>query len=229
MRLALEIPDQTKLRQLMDFGSSFSLHVGEDYSLITIRALSRNLQPTLEILTAMFVEPLFSSLRIDGVKEQMRHLQKKETDDPNRLMRTLTARNFFGASGYGARLFGDEASLAAIGKKDIQAFFGSLFHCRQHGGGGHQRPGRHSAQTIADTLVGAVGRRPAGAARSGARGQGGANGADRPAPVRANPYRLRRASARTQQRRTFYWPPCCRPGWARGSAANCGRCATRAI
>jgi predicted Zn-dependent peptidase len=127
MRLALEIPDQTKLRQLMDFGSSFSLHIGEDFSLITIRALSRNLQPTLEILTAMFVEPLFSGLRIDGVMEQMRHLQKKETDDPNRLMRTLTARNFFGVSGYGARLFGDEVSLAAIGKKDIQTFFGTHF------------------------------------------------------------------------------------------------------
>ena len=123
MRLALEIPDQTKLRQLMEFGSSFALHVGEDYSLITIRALSRYLQPTLEILTAIFTEPLFSGMRIDGIKEQMRHLQKRATDEPNELMRSLTARNFFGVSGYGASLFGDEASLAAIAKKDIQAFF----------------------------------------------------------------------------------------------------------
>ncbi len=127
MRLALEIPDQTKLRQLVDFGSSFSLHVGEDYSLITIRALSRHLQPTLEILTAMFLEPLFSSLRIDGIKAQMLHLQKRATDEPNELMRTLTASNFFGDGGYGGRLFGDKLSLAAISKKDIQAFFDSHF------------------------------------------------------------------------------------------------------
>ena len=125
MRLALEIPDQTKLRQLMEFGSSFSLNVSGDYSLITIRALSRHLQPTLEILTAMLAEPLFSGLRIDGIKEQMLHLQRKESDDPNALMRMLTARNFFGVSGYGASLFGDEASLAAIRKKEIQAFFDS--------------------------------------------------------------------------------------------------------
>jgi predicted Zn-dependent peptidase len=127
MRLALEIPDQTKLRKLMDFGSSFSLHVGEDYSLITIRALSRNLGPTLEILTAIFSQPLFSGLRIDGIKEQMRYLQKKEADDPAALMRALSAESFFGSVGYGARLFGNEASLAAIGKKDVQAFFNTHF------------------------------------------------------------------------------------------------------
>jgi predicted Zn-dependent peptidase len=127
MRLALEIPDQTKLQQLMDCGSSFSLHVGEDYSLITIRALSRYLQPTLDILTAILAEPLFSSLRIDGIKAQMLHLQKRVADEPNELMRTLTASNFFGFSGYGGRLFGEEASLATISKKDIQAFFDSRF------------------------------------------------------------------------------------------------------
>lgn len=127
MRLALEIPDQTKLQQLMDFGSSFSLHVSEDYSLISIRALSRHLEPTLAILASIFNRPLFSGLRIDGIKEQMLHLQKKETDDPTELMRALTARNFFGAGGYGAKLFGEEASLAAITKKDIQAFFNTHF------------------------------------------------------------------------------------------------------
>jgi len=127
MRLALEIPDQTKLQQLMDFGSSFSLHVSKDYSLISIRALSRHLEPTLAILTTIFNQPLFSGLRIDGIKEQMLHLQKKEIDDPTELMRALTARNFFGAGGYGAKLFGEEASLAAITKKDIQAFFNMHF------------------------------------------------------------------------------------------------------
>jgi len=127
MRLALEVPDQTKLRQLMNFGSSFSLHVSKDYALITIRALSRHLEPTLEILTAIFRQPLFSGLRIDSIKEQMLHLQKKEADDPTELMRSLTAENFFGRRGYGAELFGDEASLAAIGKKDIQEFFNTHF------------------------------------------------------------------------------------------------------
>jgi zinc protease len=127
MRLALEIPDQTKLQQLMDFGSSFSLQVSEDYSLISIRALSRHLEPTLAILTKIFNQPLFSGLRIDGIKEMMLHLQKKEADDQTALMHKLTARNFFGAGGYGANLFGEGPSLATITKKDIQAFFDTHF------------------------------------------------------------------------------------------------------
>jgi zinc protease len=127
MRLALEIPDQTKLQQLTNFGSSFSLQVNKDYSLISIRTLSQHLEPTLGILTAIFNQPLFSDLRIDGIKEMMLHMQKKENDDPTALMRALTARNFFGVSGYGAMLFGEAASLAAITRKDIQAFFNTHF------------------------------------------------------------------------------------------------------
>jgi zinc protease len=50
MRLALEIPDQTKLQQLTNFGSSFSLQVNKDYSLISIRTLSQHLEPTLGII-----------------------------------------------------------------------------------------------------------------------------------------------------------------------------------
>lgn len=127
MRLALEIPDQTKLRDLLAFGSSFSLHVSDDYSLITIRSLSRHLPATLEILTAIFNQPLFSGLRIDNVKEQMRHLQKKEADEPAALMRARSAESFFGSDGYGARLFGDEASLATLGRKEVQEFFNTHF------------------------------------------------------------------------------------------------------
>ena len=126
-RLALEIPDQTKLQQLMDFGSTFSLAVGGDYSLITIRSLSRCLEPTLAIITTILTRPLFTDVRMDGVKEMMRHLQKMETDDPSEFMRKILGRTFFGASAYRSALFGDEASLAQIGKKDIQGFFSSHY------------------------------------------------------------------------------------------------------
>ena len=64
-RLSLEIPDQSKLQQLMDFGSSFSLAVGGDYTLLTVRSLSRHLDATLAIISAILVQPLFSDLRID--------------------------------------------------------------------------------------------------------------------------------------------------------------------
>jgi zinc protease len=122
-RLALEITDQSKLQQLMGFGSTFALAVEGDYALVTIRSLSRYLEPTLAVMTDILTRPLFSDLRIDGLKEWMRHLQKMETDDPTEFMRKTLGRIFFGAGAYRAALFGDEASLARIGKKDIQAFF----------------------------------------------------------------------------------------------------------
>ncbi|HUU04759.1 MAG TPA: pitrilysin family protein [Patescibacteria group bacterium] len=126
-RLSLEIPDQSKLQQLMDFGSSFSLAVGGDYTLLSVRSLSRHLDATLAIISAILVKPLFSDLRIDAIKELMRHLQKREMDDPTNLMRLTLARTFFANSAYGAARFGSETSLAEIGKKDIQAFFRSHY------------------------------------------------------------------------------------------------------
>jgi predicted Zn-dependent peptidase len=126
-RLGLEITEQARLQQLMDFGSSFSLSVMGDYSLVTIRSLSRHLDATLDVLTGMMSEPLVSDLRVGGLKDLLRHLQKMEADDADALMRRTLAAGYFGASGYGAARYGDEASLARIGKKDIQAFFRSHY------------------------------------------------------------------------------------------------------
>ena len=126
-RLCLEIPDQGALQQLMDLGSSFSLAVGDEQSLVTIRCLSRHLDPTLAVLASMMGAPLFSDLRIDGVKDLMRHLQKMEVDDPDFFMRKTVAAAFYGDSASGAASFGTEASLRSITRKDVQSFFRSHF------------------------------------------------------------------------------------------------------
>jgi zinc protease len=121
-RLSLEITEDSKLQQLMDLGSSYSLSAAGDYSLVTIRSLSRHFAATLAVLAAMISEPLVSDLRVDGVKDLMRHLQKMEAEDPDSFMRKTLAGVFYDAPAYGAARFGDEASLARIGRKDIQSF-----------------------------------------------------------------------------------------------------------
>ncbi len=126
-RLCLEVTGQGMLQRLVDRGSSFSLDVGGDYSLVTVRSLSRHLDPTLDVLVGMMSEPLFSDLRIDGIKELMRSLQKQEGDNAVTLMRKTVAASFFAAPAYGAALFGSEESLRGIGKKDIQEFFRSHY------------------------------------------------------------------------------------------------------
>jgi len=122
-RLGLEITEQGRLQRLMDFGSSFSLSVMGDYSLVTVRSLSRHLDATLDVLTGMMSEPLISDLRVGALKDLMRHLQKMEDDDPDVLMVKTLAATYFGANGYGAARYGDEASLARVGRKEIQSFF----------------------------------------------------------------------------------------------------------
>jgi zinc protease len=126
-RLSLEIGEPSKLQQLMDLGSSFSLSAGGDYSLVTIRSLSRHFDATLAVLAAMITEPLVSDLRVDSDKDLMRHLQKMEVDDPDSLMRKTLAGVFYDGAAYGAARFGDEASLARIGRKDIQSFLRSHY------------------------------------------------------------------------------------------------------
>ena len=126
-RLGLEITEQSSLQKLMDLGSSFSLSAGGDYSLVTIRSLSRHFDATLAVVAGMIREPLVSDLRVDGLKDLMRHLQKTEAENPVALMRKILAGSFYGAAAYGAARYGDEASLARIGRKEIQAFLRSHY------------------------------------------------------------------------------------------------------
>ncbi len=121
-RLSLEVTDGDKLQQLIDMGSSFSLDVGGDYALITIRSLSRHLNETLAVLTAMVSEPLFSDLRVGGIKEHMEFLRKLEEDDPVDLMRKTVAASFYDRPACGAARYGTKESLGRLGRRDVQAF-----------------------------------------------------------------------------------------------------------
>ena len=122
-RLCLEITDASKLRMLMDMGSSLSLDVGGGHSLFTVRSLSRGLEPTLAVLSAMLREPLFSDLRVDGVKEWMRLVRDAESDDPFTFMRQAAAAALYSIPAYGAARLGAAGSLERISRKTIQSFF----------------------------------------------------------------------------------------------------------
>ena len=200
--------------------------MSDDYSLVTIRSLSRHLEPTLDVLAAMLSEPLFSDLRVDGIKELMRHLQKMESDDPNALMRkTLAAATFFGSTATARSSSATRPRWRASARRISRLFSAAI-----------SRPAtwwRWSSATWTKipssrcSPAAWAGCPPAGtAARTAAAAPGGATGIGRQAPNGADPYRLRRSAARAQRRKFSCWPRCWRPGWARASAADCGRCAT---
>jgi predicted Zn-dependent peptidase len=127
-RLCIELQAYSDIRELQELGSSFSMQVEGDYSIITARCLSENLEDTLKMLTTILAKPLVSSLRISHVKKNMEHRQKSEEDDDYELMNREYYNIFFGKEGYGGSVFGDKDSLKQLKKKDITGFHKKYFN-----------------------------------------------------------------------------------------------------
>ena len=126
-RLAVEIPDSRKAQELIGLATRFSVTAGGDSSLINIECLSVNLEPSVKVLSKIFLDPLFSGLRIDAVKKHMEHQSQVEEDDSVRLAHLAGLKGFFSGSGYGGSIYGDKDSLEAIKNKDVSEFYKSLF------------------------------------------------------------------------------------------------------
>jgi zinc protease len=126
-RLAVEIPDQDKLRNLLSLATRISVTSREDYSLIEIECLSSNLEPTLKILSKIIAAPLFSGMRIYAVKDNMRHQGKLEQDDSVLSGHLANLGAFFEDPGYGGSIYGDEKSINAIKGKDVSDFYKRQF------------------------------------------------------------------------------------------------------
>jgi len=126
-RLAIEIPDRDKVQELMAKASRYSLASKGDYSMIQIEFLSENLEDTLKIFAEIMMDPLFSGLRINYVKENMAHQQKIQSDDSVNVGHLAQLEALFGKTGYGRSFCGTEESLKRIKGKDIENFYKQHF------------------------------------------------------------------------------------------------------
>ena len=126
-RLSIEIPDSGKAQELISLATRFSITSQGDNSLITMECLSANLEPSLKVLSKIFLDPLLSGIRIDAVKKHMEHQGRIEEDDSVRLGHLAGLRAYFADSGYGGSTYGDRASLEAIKNKDVSEFYKVYF------------------------------------------------------------------------------------------------------
>jgi predicted Zn-dependent peptidase len=126
-RLMLEIPDADKVQALMSQSTRMQTAVEEDYALILIESLSAHFEEALKTTSAIMLDPLFSGLRIDFIKESMGHQAELEEDDAVRAGRTAALRAFFGPAGYGASAYGSEEGRKTVRKDDIRRFYGERF------------------------------------------------------------------------------------------------------
>lgn len=126
-RLSLEIPDQGKIQTMMSQATHLSLAGRGDYSIITVACLSENLEDTLPLVSEIMRKPLFSGLRIDGIKKMMNRQREVEEDDTSSLAHRMAMENFFNGTAYGLSIYGTEDSLKTIKKDDIESFFRRYF------------------------------------------------------------------------------------------------------
>ncbi len=129
-RLAIAIPDQRKVQDLMDQATRLTMDSKSDYSFINISCLSENLDDSLETMTKIMRDPLFSGLKIDGIKKQMNRRRESAEDDSIQVAHDACFEIFFKDTPYGSSMFGTEESVKAIKKKDIGNFYESHFVAR---------------------------------------------------------------------------------------------------
>jgi len=122
-RMALEIPDFSVAQDIMVQATRMSLAVLEDASVVRIECLSENLEPALKVAAGLIQKPLITGLRIDNGKRVMDILAKAELDNAADTGHTAAMAAFFRGRGYGSASYGSEASLKAVDKKDVTAFF----------------------------------------------------------------------------------------------------------
>ena len=129
-RLTLEIPDEGKARDLMAQATRMTFSCDEDYSLVVIECLSENLEAALRVAGKIIQDPLMTGLRIGRGKEMMALYAQAEEDDAVLAGSNAALKVFFKGQGYGSSSYGSEASLKAIERKDVLAFFRRHFNSK---------------------------------------------------------------------------------------------------
>jgi predicted Zn-dependent peptidase len=126
-RLALEIPDQAKARELTEKASRWATAVKGDFSVIHLESLTEHFEETLDVFLEILKDPLFTGSRIDRVRDDMDGRRKVESDDKVDAAHLAHMRLWLRPAGYAGSPFGEEAALKTIKSRDVEAFFKAYF------------------------------------------------------------------------------------------------------
>jgi len=130
-RLCLEFPDEKSLQRMMNQATSMAMFGRQDFTLIRICCLTENLEEALRLQFRILLDPLFSGLRIGGIKEQMNRQRKQQEDDPVTAAHWKALEKAFSPAPYAGPVLGSEASVQAIKKKDVERFYEEHFQAKR--------------------------------------------------------------------------------------------------
>ncbi len=113
----------TQIAQELDFlGAKFSSHGEDDFALVSLTILKKDLAPGLDLLQDMLYNPAFAPEEIRRKVTQLQGSLKSDEDDAG----LVAARNFeerlYGAFPYGHPAKGTMKGLAAITREDLVNF-----------------------------------------------------------------------------------------------------------
>ncbi len=126
-RLVLEIPDRQKAQDFMLQATKFRMHSENDYSVVVVSCLSEKLEESLSLISKIMLNPIFSTIRIKNIKENMLNRKKIEQDINRNIAFQNIMNTLFQNTKYQGSVYGSEESLKKINRKDIVDFYEKYF------------------------------------------------------------------------------------------------------
>ncbi len=122
-RLSLEIPDRMTLQKIMTQATQINMTGSMDYSFLTMASLSEHFDGTMKLLSKILLKPLFSSIRIDGVKKAMNRSREFMQENPLQLAYEKAMEVFYSGTAYSSSIFGQVETLKSIKRRDVDNFY----------------------------------------------------------------------------------------------------------
>ena len=126
IRLMAEVADEDKLAELLSSGINLNAGSGANFSYLQFDCCSQYLEKTLAIVASGLKKPTFSGLRIDNVKKTLRLESGKEACRLIDSALICLKQQLFPRAPYRHSLFGTEASLKSLTRKEVSQFYDSL-------------------------------------------------------------------------------------------------------
>jgi zinc protease len=122
-RSALQLADE-----VAQLGASLSTGSSVDASTLSVRSLARNFGPTLDILADVAMRPSFPAEEIERQRASRLASLLQQRENPTAVAAQVTAAALYGnRHPYGFSEIGTEASVKAITREDMQAFWKQNF------------------------------------------------------------------------------------------------------
>jgi predicted Zn-dependent peptidase len=126
-RLAMDIPDEGKVREFMAKALHYTMTVRSDSAVIHLECLTEFFDGLLGEYLDILTDPLINNIRIDRIKEFLDHQRRIESDDAANAGRLAHLEDLFHGTGYSASIYGTKESVASLKVREARDYYERYF------------------------------------------------------------------------------------------------------